>query len=322
MSMKKIPVTIVTGFLGAGKTTLVNHLLDTLDKTHTAVIVNEYGEVGVDGALIHADDQILLEIRNGCVCCTVRTDLVAGVRSLLQRSPGIERIIVETSGLADPGPVLQSFLAEAELLQQVQLESVITVVDAVNLARLGEDQIAQEQIAFSDLIVMNKMDLVDAPQLEQAYRQIRAINPVAVIIESSRARIAPALAIGQQRFSLPRALEIEPGLLADEHDHEHDSSIGSCSIQCSEPIEAAAFNRWFNGLVNTSGEQLMRTKAILQLQGEARQFHVHSVHMLTDARPGKPWPREQPPQSTFVAIGRGLDHDRLRTGFLACRAMA
>lgn len=319
MHQNKIPVTVVTGFLGAGKTTLVNHMLRSLDPATTGVIVNEFGEVGIDGELIYADDKALIEIRNGCVCCTVRSDLVAGVRRMLNQDIKLERLIVETSGLADPGPVLQTFLADADLLEHVVLESVITLVDAVNLHRLAQDDIAREQIAFSDLIVLNKTDAADASQLAASHALIKAINPAALVYPTTNAQVPPDVLMGTRRFSLLNVLELEPGLLTDDHDHEHDGSIGSCSIQTTDAIDPALFSRWINRLVDAQGENLMRTKAILDFHGEQRQFCFHSVHMLMDSRPGKRWPDGIVAQSTFVAIGRDLDYAELRNGFLSCR---
>src|ERR1700693_2077219 len=180
MNTKKIPVTVISGFLGAGKTTLVNRLLWQNPGMTIGVIVNEFGEVGIDGELILADDNALIEIRNGCVCCTVRTDLVAGVKALLARTDiRLDRLIIETSGLADPAPVLQTFLADADLLTQVELEAVVTLVDAANFHHHIHDGIANEQIAFADLVVLNKVDLMDASWLASLENHLRSINPVA-----------------------------------------------------------------------------------------------------------------------------------------------
>ncbi|RYE71727.1 MAG: GTP-binding protein, partial [Oxalobacteraceae bacterium] len=186
MLKKKLPVTVISGFLGAGKTTLVNHLLSqNLDAT-IGIIVNEYGEVGIDGELIIADDNALIEIRNGCICCTVRSDLVAGVKALLAREDiHLDRLIIETSGLADPAPVLQTFLADADLLMKVELESVIAVVDVANLKRQIHDDIAREQIAFADLVILNKAELAEAEELDAIEGEVRSLNPTAHLIRAS-----------------------------------------------------------------------------------------------------------------------------------------
>ena len=185
MLLKKIPVTVISGFLGAGKTTLVNHVLTHNAGGNIGVIVNEFGEVGIDGELIVADEDALIEIRNGCVCCTVRTYLVAGVKVLLERRDiKLDRLIIKTSGLADPAPVLQTFWADFDLLTRVELESVVTLVDAANYQRQIDDGITREQIAFADLIVLNKVDLLDTDELMSLERDLRAINPLAAIIQT------------------------------------------------------------------------------------------------------------------------------------------
>jgi G3E family GTPase len=320
MNTRKIPVTVITGFLGAGKTTLVNHLLAARSE-RIGVIVNEFGEVGIDGELIVNDDKPLIEIRNGCVCCTVRTDLVAGVKALLAESALLpERLIVETSGLADPAPVLQTFLADGDLLQRVELEAVITLVDAANFHRQISDDIAKEQIAFADLIVVNKAGLLEDEQRACLQHALRAMNPVAAIVPTDHARISADDVLGLQRFSLAQLLSVEPGILTDEHDHEHDDSIVSCAMESEVPLDPERFSRWINQLVQQQGPSIMRTKGVLHFHGEARQFTFHSVHMLTEAKPGKRWPQNSTRNSRFVVIGRDLDIASLKNGFASCVA--
>jgi G3E family GTPase len=319
MWLKKIPVTVISGFLGAGKTTLVNHVLTHHANVNIGVIVNEFGEVGIDGDLIVADEEALIEIRNGCICCTVRTDLVAGVKLLLERSDlKLDRLIVETSGLADPAPVLQTFLADSELLSRVELESVVTLVDAANFKRQIDDTIAREQIAFADLIVLNKVDLPEADELAPMERDLRAINPTAAIIRATNSELAADALLGVHRFSLPSLLAIEPGILHEEHDHEHDTSITSCAVETSHALDPDRFNRWVNQLVQQHGQHIMRMKGVLNFSGEERQFIFHSVHMLLDAKPGRPWQSTESRQSRFVFIGRHLDRAALQHGFLEC----
>jgi G3E family GTPase len=316
---RKIPVTVITGFLGAGKTTLVNHLLQQWGSEEIGVIVNEFGEVGIDGELILANEEILIEIRNGCVCCTVRTDLVAGVKAMLSRDGvRLNRLIIETSGLADPAPVLQTFLADAEVMDKVELESVVTLVDAENFRRQINDDIAREQIAFADLILLNKIDRVEPPEIAQLERDLRALNPAAEVMRTRNAAAAAADLLGTQRFSLPNLLAIEPGILEDEHDHEHDQSVTSCAAATDTPIDPVLFNRWINQLVQREGQNLMRMKGVLQFAGEARRFNFHSVHMLLDARPGKRWNSNEKRSSRIVFIGRHLDSEALQHGFLKC----
>src|SRR5262245_21816127 len=319
MLLKKIPVTIISGFLGAGKTTLVNHVLTHHTTANIGVIVNEFGEVGIDGELIVAEEQALVEIRNGCICCTVRTDLVAGVKFLLERRDlKLYRLIIETSGLADPAPVLQTFLADTDLMPRVELESVVAVVDAANFQRQIDDTIAREKIAFADLIVLNKVDLREPTELAKLERNLRAINPVAAIIRTTTSEISPDALFGVSRFSLSHVLAIEPGIRQDEHDHEHDNSIASCAVETNQALDPDRFNRWVNQLVQQQGQHLMRMKGVLNFSGEMRQFYFHSVHMLLDAKPGRPWPPAETRQSRFVFIGRHLDRAGLQYGFLDC----
>jgi G3E family GTPase len=314
----RIPVTVISGFLGAGKTTLVNRLLEESAET-VGVIVNEFGEVGIDGELIVADDNPLIEICNGCVCCTVRTDLVAGVKAMLdQKDVALDRLIIETSGLADPAPVLQTFLADADLLERVQLQSVVTLVDAANFHRQIEDAIAIEQIAFADLLVLNKVDLLVPGDLVALQDRLRMLNPLATIICTNHSDVGGNAILGFQRFSLPNLLNIEPGILQDEHDHEHDDSITSLALESDEPVDAERFNRWINALVQERGNDILRMKGVLHLQDEPRQFIFHSVHMLTEAKPGRRWPDTVPRISRLVVIGRHLDATVLRQGFLTC----
>jgi G3E family GTPase len=320
MAIKKIPVTVISGFLGSGKTTLVNHLLKNQDAVRIGVVVNEFGEVGIDGDLIVADETPVIEISNGCICCTVRTDLVASVKQILARAgTRLDRLVIEASGLADPAPVLQTFLADADLLQQVELESMVTMIDAHHIRDQLGDEIVREQIAFADLILLNKVDLVAPQESERLKRELAAVNPTAEIRLVRNAAVAIDALFGEKRFSLPNLLAIEPDLLDEgEHDHEHDASISSCSVVTQSPLDATRFNRWINRLVQAEGAQLMRMKGVLNFESEARRFHFHSVHMLLDATPGRRWKIDETRASKFVFIGRNLDEAALRDGFLDC----
>lgn len=316
----KIPVTVISGFLGAGKTTLVNHLLSQNEQFRIGVVVNEFGEVGIDGQLIVSDQQALIEINNGCVCCTVRADLVASVKELLLTAgTRLDRLIIETSGLADPAPVLQTFLADPDLRQQVELESVVTVIDALHLRQQLDDEIVREQIAFADTLILNKTDLVSADELASLGRQIRLLNSTALVIPANHSKVAVDALLGTRRFSLPNLLMLEPDILEEEgHDHEHDTSISSCSVVTPGALDADRFNRWINQLVQNQGQQLMRMKGLLNFATEARRFHFHSVHMLLEAMPGRRWQDDESRDNRFVFIGRDLDSEQLRDGFMAC----
>jgi G3E family GTPase len=323
MLQRPIPVTVVTGFLGAGKTTLVNCLLADHRPLNIAVVVNEYGEVGIDGELIEAEPDAVIEIRNGCVCCTVRTDLVGSVLRLLERpGPPIERLIVETSGLADPAPVLQSFLADGSLRERVRLESVVTLVDAVHAAATWHDDIAREQLAFADVLVLSKADLVTPAALAELHRQLAVLNPTAPVIRAAHGRTTEPL-LGINRFSLADVLAIEPALLDDApHDHEHDSSIVALSFTQAGALDAPRFERWINRLAQTRGADLLRMKGILSLAGEARRYHFHGVHMLLETTPGRRWAAHEQRETRLVMIGRGLDATSIAEQLQACRVLA
>ncbi|MFJ5298027.1 CobW family GTP-binding protein [Pseudomonas sp. NPDC088368] len=320
MANGKIPVTVISGFLGAGKTTLVNHLLSENRHERIGVVVNEFGEVGIDGQLIVAEQEALIEINNGCVCCTVRADLVASIKEMLNLAGHrLDRLIVETSGLADPAPVLQTFLADPDLRTQVELESVITVVDAVHLQDQLNDEIVREQIAFADTLILNKTALVSHSALADIARQVRQLNQTANLLPTNHSRVAVETLLGTKRFSLPNLLMIEPDILEEEgHDHDHDASISSCSVVTPGALDPDRFNRWINQLVNDQGQRLMRMKGLLNFTSEARRFHFHSVHMLLEAMPGRRWADDESRDNRFVFIGRDLDSEQLRQGFLDC----
>lgn len=320
MAMSKIPVTVISGFLGTGKTTLVNHLLSHNKQYRIGVVVNEFGEVGIDGQLIVSEQEALIEINNGCVCCTVRADLVTSIKEMLALAgQRLDRLIIETSGLADPAPVLQTFLADPDLRTQVELESVITVVDALHLNIQLADEIVREQIAFADTLILNKTDLISSDALASIHDQIRLVNRTANVIQATHSQVSIDALLGTRRFSLPNLLMIEPDILGDEdHDHEHDASISSCSVVTSGALDADRFNRWINQLVQNQGQQLMRMKGLLNFASEARRFHFHSVHMLLEAIPGRRWEADETRDNRFVFIGRDLDSNNLRQGFLDC----
>lgn len=326
ISHTKIPVTVISGFLGAGKTTLVNHLIEQHATERIGVVVNEFGEVGIDGQLIVADEEAVVEINNGCICCTVRVDLVASIKALLARTresgTPVQRLIVETSGLADPAPVLQTFLADPDLREQVELESVVALVDAVHFPQQIEDEIAREQVAFADVVIVNKLDLVDDRQRAAIEARVKSLNPAATLLTSTRSSVPADALFGIRRFSLPALLAIEPDLLDEgaAHDHEHDSSIQSCSIVEDGQLDPERFNRWVNQLVQQQGAQLMRMKGILNFAGEPRRFHFHSVHMLLEARPGRAWRSGDARRNHLVFIGRSIDPSSLRASFAACMA--
>jgi G3E family GTPase len=317
--MRKIPVTIITGFLGAGKTTLLNKIVEGAAGQRLAIVVNEYGEVGIDGQLVVETKDEVVELNNGCICCTVRSDLITALTRLVSTSGPLDRIVIETSGLADPAPVIQSFVLEEELKARLKIDAIVTVVDALHLPhQLSQDE-AVEQIAFADLLLLNKADLVDSEGLSTIEQRVRALNPLAKIVRTKTCDIDPNEVLGIGAFDLNNILAIDPNIL-EEHDHEHDDAVGCVAIVDERPLDPAAFNAWLNRLVQEIGPDLFRMKGVLSFPGEARRYVFHGVHMTLEGRPGKPWKPTDLRKSELVFIGRNLDEAALRSGFEACLA--
>lgn len=316
----QIPVTVLTGFLGAGKTTLLNRILTEPHGRKYAVIVNEFGEAGIDNELVVDADEEIFEMNNGCICCTVRGDLIRILAGLMKRKD-FDGILIETTGMADPAPVAQTFYVDPDVATKTRLDAIVTVVDAVNLStHLDEAHEAAEQIAFADVILLNKVDLVDAAALEAVEGRIRTINPYARIVRTKRCGVALDEVLGLDAFSLERVLEIEPDFLDGDHDHEHEEDITSISLRSEKPLEPALFNRWFGQLLSEKGQDILRSKGILHMKGEEQRFVIQGVHMLMDSSLLGPWP-EGPRVSKLVFIGRNLDTMALREGFEACREL-
>ncbi len=247
--MSKVPVTVLTGYLGAGKTTLLNRLLTTDHGKRYAVIVNEFGEIGIDNDLIVEADEEVFEMNNGCICCTVRGDLIRIIEGLMKRKGRFDAILIETTGLADPAPVAQTFFVDDEVRKRTSLDAIVTVVDAKHiLERLADSHEAEEQIAFADVILLNKSDLVSAEELAALERRIRGINAYAKVHHTTRSEIDPALILGLGAFDLDRILSIEPGFLGED-DHEHDASIGSVSLASETPLDPDRILPWLHELV-------------------------------------------------------------------------
>ena len=349
MSQERVPVTVLTGYLGAGKTTLVNRILSEDHGRRYAVIVNEFGEIGIDGDLIVGADEELFEMNNGCVCCTVRGDLIRTLHALLEQSRGSARpfdaIIVETTGLADPGPVAQTFFVDPVLQAGTVLDSVTTVVDAAHIERrLYDSREAAEQIAFADQIVLNKIELVGPDQLLAIEARLRRLNPLAPIHRTQRAQLALEKILARGGFDLERIVSLEPQFLAatppadaahvhhehcghshDQgnehvHDHVHDHGIGSVSLSSNRPMDSALLSRWLQALVAAQGQDILRLKGIIDVQGEARRMVVQGVHMLLEGDLQRPWRPDEPRSSRLVFIGRGLDAALLQAGLDGCAA--
>jgi G3E family GTPase len=311
--LTRIKTTILTGFLGAGKTTLLNRILSQSGGERIAVIVNEYGEVGIDGQLVVDTQDDVVELNNGCICCTVRDDLITAIQGLLKSGRPIDRFIIETSGLADPAPVIQSFILDDTLSAHLELDAIVTVVDARHVDQQLHQEEAMEQISFANVLLLNKVDLENEAHLQAVERNLRRLNPLAQIIRTKSCAVELADVLNLAAFDLKRVLTIDPQILED-HEHEHDQSIGCVAIREHSPLNPAAFNGWLNKLVQAIGPDLFRMKGVLNFEGEARRYVFHSVHMTLEGRPGKIWQ----PVSEIVFIGRNLDETMLREGFLSC----
>ena len=344
----KTPVTVLTGYLGAGKTTLLNRILSEDHGKRYAVIVNEFGEIGIDNDLVVGADEEVFEMNNGCVCCTVRGDLIRVVQGLTKRKGGFDAIIIETTGLADPGPVAQTFFVDEDVKAKTTLDSVTTVVDAKHiLLRLSDSREALEQIAFADQIVLNKTDLVSPEDLRMIEARIRRINPLAPIHRAQRSNVPLDAILGRGGFDLDRILDIEPeflnpphgeeGHVHDEHcDHDHghdhhhhdhghaherhDDAIKGISLRLDRPVDANKVTRWLNDLLAQQGPDILRAKGILDVKGEDRRLVFQAVHMILEGDMQGPWRNEADRYSRMVFIGRNLDEAALKAGFEACAA--
>jgi G3E family GTPase len=315
---QRVPVTVITGFLGSGKTTLVNHILKGQHGQKVAVIVNEFGEIGIDGQLMIADDEEqLVEFNNGCLCCTVRGDLVRTLEDLTQRAD-LDAVLVETTGLADPAPVASTFIVADEIKSKFNLDAFVTVVDAPNLQRnLTDSHEAQEQVAFADIILLNKTDLVSAEEITQIEQQIRGLNPIAKLYHTEFSIVDLPLILGTGAFDLEAKLEVDP-LFLDDLEHEHDAAIGSFALTSEKPMDMNKFMLWMNALAQEKGEDLYRTKGLFYGQGFPERVLFQSVRMLTSMRRDRPWKPEEERLTQLVVIGRNLNRDEFAEGFEKC----
>jgi G3E family GTPase len=342
----KTPVTVLTGYLGAGKTTLLNRILSEDHGKRYAVIVNEFGEVGIDNDLIVGADEEVFEMNNGCVCCTVRGDLIRVLSGLMKRKGKFDAIIVETTGLADPGPVAQTFFVDDEVRAKTELDSVTAVVDAKHLPlRLADSNEAAEQIAFADQIILNKTDLVSESELVEVEQAIRTLNPLAPIMRAQRSNVPLETILGRHSFDLERITSVEPDFLNpahgepghvhdedcehDHHDHHghdghdhghvHDhvahSGIRGISLTSDKPMHGARFSAWLNTLLQLQGPDILRAKGIIDVHGEDRRLVFQAVHMILEGEFQGPWRAGDNRYSRMVVIGRNLDETALRAGF-------
>ena len=315
----RIPATVVTGFLGSGKTTLINRILREQHGRKIAVIVNEFGEISIDGQLvIHDQDAQLVEFNNGCLCCTVRGDLVETLGRLQERAGTLDGILIETTGLADPAPVASTFFAADEVKSGIRLDAFVTVVDAVNLERnLAQSNEAVEQVAFSDIILINKMDLVTSERMGAIEARVRQLNPMAKIHYTANAEIDLADIMNVGAFDLAQKLEVDPEFLGD-HEHEHDAAIRAFVLEEKRPIDINRLMIWMNKMAQNRGEDLYRTKGIFRANGFKERLVFQSVRMLTTLRRDRPWHPDETPITQFVVIGKNLDREEFAAGLASC----
>jgi G3E family GTPase len=319
---QRVPVTVLTGYLGAGKTTLLNRILTESHGRKYAVIINEFGELGVDNDLVVDADEEVFEMNNGCVCCTVRGDLIRIVGGLMKRSTKFDGIIVETTGLANPAPVAQTFFVDEGLRAKARLDAIVTVVDAKHvLQRLDDSHEAADQIAFADVIVLNKTDLVSAAELAEVEARLRRINMSAVIHHTERAALPIGQVLDQGAFDLTRIMQTRPDFLTDES-HEHSDDVSSMSFEVTRPLDEQKFNAWMTTLLAEKGADMLRTKGILHFAGQTQRFGFQAVHMIADGDYIGPERDGDAPPSRLVFIGRNLNRPQLRRGFEACQVAA
>ena len=339
---EKIPVTVLTGYLGAGKTTLLNRILSENHGKKYAVIVNEFGEIGIDNDLIIGADEEVFEMKNGCICCTVRGDLVRIMGGLMKRRGKFDAIIVETTGLADPAPVAQTFFVDEDVQRNARLDAVVTVADAKWLSdRLKDAPEAKNQIAFADVIVLNKTDLVTKPELAEVEARIRGINPYAKVHRTERCKVALSDVLERGAFDLERILDIEPDFLEaggeHEHDHDHghdhhhhdhdhghglkhyhDEEMQSLSLRTDKPLDPARFMPWLQSLVANEGQKILRSKGILAFADDEDRYVFQGVHMMLEGDHQRKWREGEPRESRLVFIGRELPEQIIRDGFESC----
>jgi G3E family GTPase len=315
------PVTVLTGYLGAGKTTLLNRILTETHGKRYAVIVNEFGEVGIDNDLIVNADEEIFEMNNGCICCSVRGDLIRILEGLMKRRGKFDGIIVETTGLADPAPVAQTFLVDDDVRRNTKLDAIVTVIDAKHLlGEINQAPEAQEQIAFADVVLLNKTDLVSEPDIKTIEARISSINPYAMIHRTERCALDLEKVLDRNAFDLNRVLEFEPNFLNEAHDHEHDSQVKSLSLTTDTSLFPQKFIPWIQDVVQQFGPDILRLKGIIQFKDDPDRFVIQGVHMLIEGDRQRPWKPGEPRNSRLVFIGRDLPEDVLKAGFDACQS--
>ena len=321
---RQVPVTLLTGFLGAGKTTLLNRILSEEHGLRFAVIENEFGEAGIDSDILIRSDEQIVEMNNGCICCTVRGDLVRILGQLAQRRDageiGFDRVIIETTGLADPAPVAQTFFVDEEIGRAYRLDAIVTVVDALHgPQQLDEHHEAQEQVGFADRILLSKTDLVTPAEADALIKRLGTINARANVgvVDFGHTDIAQLLEVGG--FNLDAILEIEPDFL-DDVAHEHDDDISSFVFRSTRPFVVGKLEAFLSLMLTEHGADMLRYKGVLNVADMPARVVFQGVHMMMGSDVGKPWRSSEPRESVMVFIGRKLPQDLFIQGLESCLA--
>lgn len=354
-AQNKTKVSVITGFLGAGKTTLLNNILSNPNGKKYAVIVNEFGEIGIDNDLVIGSDEEVFELSNGCVCCNVRGDLIRVLGALMKRKNAFDAIIVETTGLANPAPVAQTFYADDDIARKTSLDAIITLVDAVHaLGVLGEYDEAISQIAFADIIVLNKIDEVSEEWKQKTINAIRQINKGVKIIETNNSIVNHEEILGIDSFSIDKMNNLDAYFEKehhhhdhdhdhdetcnhehhhadhvhdencnhdhdhDHHDHDHFNGIESIAFEVKERFSEEKFGNWLSTIVDIYGEQLMRYKGLINIETDDRAFIVNGVHMMIEANYSEKLKKGKNDPSRMVFIGKDLPKEALESGFKSC----